>query len=743
VNRFKWLPILVAGILAYAGTDHAYGQDAHASPIADLVQADLERLGAELRSNQNGVTQYQRDEAARRLLARRTPQGQQIIIAALVDVNNPSAQLAAARALAANPDSDPALITPLFALFGPNRPLCDAAAQALTVYKAHPTVLNRLIELARNPQQPETVRLATVKALGSFPEKRAAEVLITLLVEGTEPVAVRQTAGDALVEMTGLRMNGREVRQWQQWWADHAAQPETEWRAELLQSRSLRYDQAQLRHAQLTQELQALLSEQYRAAPDPSRLDILLRYIRSSEPEVRVVGARMIHEDFNARDRIVAPAARAAIREMIGDSSPAVRMEVAQVLRAMNDPEALDPLLAQLAQEPEGDVRAALARALAPIQDLRAAPILIVLLQDESTRAAEAAALALRDLGPLLKEHQPQLAAQAARELRALVERQPAGVRANALREAAVEAMVPLREPTLFSTFVSLLRPNEPVAIRRHAVRGLGELRDPRLADTIVRVLDDPREDASVRLAAVDALGRISTFEQAGALYRRLDPQNEPSEAVRERAWLILESLFPHADEAQLAEWADRFQAQPQRRLTILRALARKYQDARREEALAIVRQTIGETLMQTNDFSEAAVFFKLALDYWQERRIEGMHTEGLIERRMTALLRSRQYPEAISFASAQIARDRAQQQTMGRLIRQEAERLRDADDPGNALALIHAAQGMEPPLPEPYAGNLNTILRDIQQDDRNRTAPANQGPQSDGTRTVALELHP
>src|SRR5439155_15354816 len=125
----------------------------------------------------------------------------------------------------------------------------------------------------------------------------------------------------------------------------------------------------------LTEEVRAILADGYQILPATQKPEMLLRYLRSGEPVFRAVGARLVYED-SVNNRTITTATREQLRKMVGDSSPEVRIEVAGALRALNDAGALKPLLTQLAQEPEADVRAALAKAIAPIRDLSALSVL-------------------------------------------------------------------------------------------------------------------------------------------------------------------------------------------------------------------------------------------------------------------------------------------------------------------------------------------------------------------------------
>src|SRR5256885_11397090 len=110
---------------------------------------------------------------------------------------------------------------------------------------------------------------------------------------------------------------------------------------------------------------------------------MVARCMGSNEAVVRSAGAQIVFED-TVNNRTIPSTVREQLRNMIGDSSVEVRMDVAQALRALNDASALKPLLTQLAQEQNPDVRAALAKAIAPIRSLTALPELRKLLSDRS-----------------------------------------------------------------------------------------------------------------------------------------------------------------------------------------------------------------------------------------------------------------------------------------------------------------------------------------------------------------------
>lgn len=676
------------------------------------VQRDIQQLLATL--NDPSAPQEDRNEAARRLLQRQNEEIRQALRAVLVDVGNRGGQLAVALALANTPTPLEMYKDPLFALLGADSKLTEAGAQALANFKGNPEVLTRLATnyaLAR--QQRETVRIAAIKALGALVEKRAAEILVNLASSDDESATIRAAAADALIQMTGIRENARDTQRWQQWWNENGAKSDADFKNDLLYSRAARFDQLQLRYTQFRNEVQAQLESQYQAVPEAQKSEMVLRFLKSPEPEIRSVGARLIYDDaINARP--IPEAAKQRLREMIGDSSSDVRLDVADSLRAINDADALEPLLAQLAQESNPDVRARLAAAIAPIRDLRAVPELLKLLKDSSYRAAEAAANALRVMAPVIVEKDPAMSKEVAKALVETIDTTAGRSAATGLRESAVEALGPLRDPAMINVFTRLLGPNESPRIRRAALRGLAELRDPNTADTIANSLDD-RSDSSVRMQAVIALGATATFAHAEKLWRLMDPAVESDPAVREQAWRVLQNLFASTPKEQLAQWADRFRDQPARRLSVQLALRDVLEKEKDEVQLAVVRQNIGETYMKLNQPAEATPYFKAALDYYRASRARDMVVEGLVGQYLDSLLGSRKYAEACKFAAESIAENPSDQQTMGSRIRTKVERLRDEGAADDALLLIGEALKMSPPLAARYVNDLESIREDLQ----------------------------
>jgi HEAT repeat protein len=735
VSGTWWLSLVVAAVLVGATHRRLLAQpatppaqpttDAPANETRAATQPALQPLPAETPGLaalliDPATSPQERDEIARRLAARQTPESQQALLAAVVQTANPRAQLAVARALATdpNPPAD-AFIVPLGALIGQNVEQTDAAVAALVRYRNNDNVAARLLGTAVNP--PPTVsraaRIAVIRGLAAWTDKRTAEALVGLALNEAEQPSVRASARYALAELTGQRDDGSDPQRWRKWWAEHEQQPEAQFRADILAARAAERDRLLPRFRRFSEEVSGLLTDQYNRASDARREEILLSYLRSGVPEVRVLGARLIRDDF-VNDRRIPALAKERLRQMVGDSSSEVRLAVARALHDINDTAALDALLAQLRQERVPEVQAALAEALGKTQSVRAVPPLLELLGQEGLDPAvvEAVVDALKGIGPALAKQDPELAAQASRRLEAVLPRTTSPEMSD-LRERIVDAMVPLRNPELRNLFVGLLKPHEPPRVRRNAVRALGEFRQPWAATNIVNAgaLDD--EDPAVRLAAVQAMGKTIAPEHANTLLERLRADVEPAQEVRDEAWRVLESWFPEFDKERLSALADRFmKEQPQRRVTILRALEKKLADEKDLRNLAITQQNVGETLMKLQRPQEAAAEFAAALKFYRDNNEQNQFTEELVRLLMEAYLVGGDYARATEFAQQSLSLNDSYQRTVGSLIQSTAGELKNQGRLQDAQVLVNLAVQMNPPLKEPFLSGIQRIAEELRE---------------------------
>lgn len=668
--------------------------------------------------------QEQRDLAAKRLLSRPGPEARQVLRDALQNIQTSGVALAAARALADTPTPDPGFVTPLFALLEPNspKPLIDAASMALGAYKDDPNVLPRLLGLARDGAD-EKVRLAAIRAAGTFVDKRVAQTMLNLMDRTAQPASINDAAERALAYMTGIPAETTELEQWLNWWNQNRDKPDQAFRSDVERDRSRRYDQARTELDGLQAELARVLSAEYLRTPKEQRTDVLLRNLRSPEATTRAIGARIAAEA--AQTDVTAPAVREQLRTLVGDASPEVRRQAALALALINDADAVIPLLTQLNQETDSTVRAALASALAPIRDVRSVEPLLKLLSDPNIAAAQAAAVALSDaeLGAKLVASDPQLADRAATLILDTLRARTTPLSNRELRRDLVRAMAPLKSRVQAPQLIRLLAsPGESPEVLRALLGAVGELGDPQTADAIVNRMNHP--DPGVRLAAVRALGKVSTsFEFQNALDERTNPQKEENEEVRNAAWLVLGEQFKNAPLEQLGVWEQRLDERndPVHRLMVLRVLRDRAKAAGNETELSTRNQQIGEAARKAgmkasdgNYFNESITHYREALSHAVANR-QGAQEELISENLMESLLLGGRYEDAIEFLQQQIRKDQRFQPLLAPKLRDEADRLDRNKEYDKARRLIQLALQMNPKLQPMYHEVLQEMDRRIE----------------------------
>lgn len=647
-----------------------------------------------------------------------SPQAKQILQDVLRNAANPGNQTLVAKALADVPNPDPSLIPLLNALLGPNRYLTEAAAAALVDYGFTPEVFGDLQNAADNQKLPDPARMAVLRAMGYLSNKQVAAYLMDVLTRPDESRSVQNAAADALGELTGLDEIGLDRQRWQQWWDANRDKSPAQWQADLLNNRAREARQINQRYTQLTNELQNLLTQQYALIPEDRKSDALIGYLTSAVPEIRADGVSLVLLDFINTSQPIPEPIRARLRAMIGDSDRNVRLEVADALWTINDLAAAEPLIHQLERETDPQVKRKIATALGRINDLKAVPALLKMLESPHFEDAAAAARALADLGAKLRQDDPASATKTADALLAKLDATNGVVGADDFRAACLSALAMLRDPRAMETFMKMLGQGQTANVRRAALRGLGELGDPKADEAIAEQLTDP--DAGIRLEAARALTNTATFAQAEQFYRMLDPNVEPDPDVRAAVWSDLDKLLHTGTAQQINGWPDRFRNDPEKRLEVLYALRDAQAKDKDDYQLAITHQNLGETLMklQTPRPEEAADNFQLALNYWRgEGKDQGgadTMLDGLVGQTVDALLAAKKYPEATAFAAKQIAISPQYQQTVGPRLKNEADRLRLAGDTAAATQLINYALKMSPPLGAKYQDDLKQIRGDL-----------------------------
>jgi HEAT repeat protein len=665
-----------------------------------------------------------RELAAERLVASHSDQIRPVLVEFLG--HDHGAQLAVAQALGSVYWGDTAFIDPLEALLGNRDPtLAGAAATALGQYNNNDEVLKRLISAVQsNPS--DDVRAPLVRAIAVFNQKSAAQALIDLLHSDSR---ISAAAIDALIDMTGQDDLGHDTRRWEDWWEQNGARPEASFEADIRAQRAAAFERRVARQNHTDDVVSRLLNDLYVAARPEQRQEMLIQYLRSPDPKIRVLGANLLHDSRDEPGRAW-PAAMKEVRGMLGDVSPDVRAAAADALD--NDADSAGAMVSQLAQEPQDSVRVSLIHSLAPLHDPAAIVLMIKFVEsDPSLGVRTEAAEGIRQGADVVMKD-PQLKHRAIEALRKLLD----GAQRPGTQEARVKAaaaLASLRDDSLLELFLKLVGPREPVRVRAVAVRALADLPNPtEVVQTIASFLNADEPD--IRLAAVQAMGDLPE-PRPDYMSNLVERMSDPRGDIRGAAWAALQNWIaePMA-ETDLKALADALRPDPVKQLLVLQKLrdrlANDVQNAppgeQRQAAggqLAEQQQNIGDLEMNLNQPNDAAEQYRAALQYWQSNPDTSPEViQRLCRDVVAAELEAKNWSEAAGFASSAIKQYSVDMppimEMVGAPFKLKADQLRESSDPGafeQAMALFDAVDKMDPPLQSIYKNALQSDRQDIE----------------------------
>lgn len=546
-------------------------------------------------------------QAANLLVRRSYPEATKVLLDFLAGKNHQQAKIAIADSLAAGGDpTRKEFIEPLMDMFVGGEPEVRAAAgRALMVYRDDGDgVIERLIEVMRDPAQDRAVRLETMSVLQNVLDKRVVGALVASL-EAEDP-AVREAALDTLPKLT--KIYGYSRPQWRRWWETNQRKPLSEMLKDWAENIAKRSQELEQQNAELRARLAEATQALYEATPPEGRDALLAAYLGDAVPDVRAAGLRLLAASLPARDG-VPEELRDQARDALDDDSALVRAEAASLAGKLADAGSVEPILARLEAEPDPQVREALLRALAHLRAPRAVP---ALLKDVGSDRAQVAAAAAVALEKTVAEHglAEGLREQAVEILLARHKAMASRSASAPLREALLRAMGAVGSPT----FVPVLRASltdEVATVRLAAVHALGELGDADAADAVLPLMNDP--DRGIRRAAIVAVALLSGPEHLAEIMDRTLPATEADPGVRKQAEDEAARIIEEAPPAALTRLVESLDGRADLvdwRIRVLASLVGK--KAKNGDAdLPAVRRALADALLAAGRHGEAADQFQ------------------------------------------------------------------------------------------------------------------------------------
>jgi hypothetical protein len=698
-------------------------------------------------------------EAARRLVARQSPEARQALRQTVTSTANPAARIAALRALADDANPDPSLLDPLLLIVQKETEerVVAPAVVALAGYKDNSQVVGVLTQAALATTRPQPIRSAAIHGLALLIDQSAAAALVRITTNPNEPAQIVFDAADALVELTGLEVNGRDPAKWAAWQAQNGNRPPADWKALVADSRASR-DQRLRRHFdELVDELQPVFEEQYTSTPPEKMPERLLKFLNGATPEVRRIGARIANRvsvNVLPGPRPIPPEVQARLEDLIGDADPGVRLDAVLALETFNlGDRGVAGIRQQLQVEPDSRVKAAMARTLAKVPGRGQVAELNRLLDDASPLVVREAADGIRKrVLDILKDVAIQKSTtEKLRETIRRVAKQPPFVEAVRL---CAGALALLKDPASMDLARELVGSPDP-DVRAAGLTIYGELgavtTDPierqRIASAIISPMrnDTNPSPAPVRMrkAGMEALARAREFNQTSDwLYGRTDPRSEPSADVRNAAKAAYRTLLPEGDIQKLVNSElSRLRDDDAMRVEVRKVLVDKFQKTQKLEEAAVQQDSLAADymLLRPPRPADAANCLEDAMNYYLTRGLGAGVVDPLARRLAEAMLQSQQYARLAAVAHKlfsvenEIDRKAYQAQIGGRVMNEAYKLLgSEQDSPrtkqkdwDNAAKLIDTFSRMDPPLAKFYLEELGKVSAKLQERQRAATRPA------------------
>lgn len=211
----------------------------------------------------------------------------------------------------------------------------------------------------------ESERAALIAALGAFPSRDAARLILRL---SDQRLGVN---GSGLVDPGTLaalrRLSGRvdltaEAQSWRDWLAGADQLSESQWRLAVAQAQAQRAQRAEADRSHAVQRLVESLRRLHLTTPAEERGVLIAGFMRDSMAEVRSLGLDLAGRELQASGRLSQDVGQAAIG-LLSSSDPQERTRAAEIVRQVS-PDGAGPAVAQaLAREQDPAAAGALIQA--------------------------------------------------------------------------------------------------------------------------------------------------------------------------------------------------------------------------------------------------------------------------------------------------------------------------------------------------------------------------------------------
>ncbi len=508
-------------------------------------------------------------------------------------------------------------IQPLMKLVdSPHKPLHRAAARALAGFPGSEGT-DRLRAIVSDADISLPTRIAAIDALSSKVDRRdVVDTLVSLLNANVPSMNDRVMA--ALQPLT-IEDFDRDIVRWQAWWKEKSQLGSEAWLADQLQIYRDRLRQTQdefegfkadatRKYEALGSRVGALQRDLFRVLNQDEQDNRLVVWLSDSVEEVIRTALSLVRARIADEGRRPAGDVQDTLLVLLRDGSPQIRREVLLIIQTLDDPSVIDAVLAQLAKETHIEVRQDIFKAIGRLNNPKALRALVMEIEAPGSdfNCVREAAAALGQIAVGIGDRN-ELADAIAAVKRRYVLAEPQD---PMFRAALLSAMAGIADPEFAPELLAAIE-SDDAGVVRPAIRGLQAIGD-RTKTARLRALT-AHGDPLVRQAAVEGIGKLGAEDaDMETMLTRLNPTIEPSEPVREAAWLAFRALLSVKPVAEQVVLATRLRDTPELEIEYLVALTESLNPTNGHEAVQdSVYDRLGGLLFDAGRYAEAARYLR------------------------------------------------------------------------------------------------------------------------------------
>lgn len=418
------------------------------------------------------------------------------------------------------------------ALYADEKTMTSATSALGTIKVKDDRAIERLIEIASDRMERESIRTKALSALESLAPKTATDAMMRIMMTDGESAVIRKAAVAALGNIK-----------------DDKAKPALLWINSIL-------------HEEID-DFQRELKSKYRtldkleAAIDELNIPWNVDYPKpeyNSWREIKPIPSLVRSEVARALGKIKGDdVVDTLIESLKEDERAAVRQGAAWALGEIKGDKVVDPLISALREDERGNVRAECAAALDKIGGKEICRPLLKTLDDDKYEAArKKAAIGLREekydfaaeglvdvlmkgkgkfeedkeVESILNEVVTALIEDGSVAVEPLIDAYNSSKKDSYVRRQAIHALGSIGDAQATDTMIKALE-DENVIVRERAAALLGNLKQRRAVEPLLAVVNDENEWKSVRARAIDSLGNLRDERAIEPLLELLDSEEE------------------------------------------------------------------------------------------------------------------------------------------------------------------------------------------------------------------------